>query len=133
MASSSSSSSRKRTAIVIGAGAGGVATAARLAHAGFDVTVLEQNDFTGGRCSLINTSSGYRFDQGPSLLLLPRLFHEAFEDLGTSLEQEQVKLVRCDPNYQIHFGDDECFTMSSDLVVMKNEIERFEGEKGFQG
>ena len=33
---------------------GGVATAARLAKAGFKVTVLEKNDFTGGRCSLIH-------------------------------------------------------------------------------
>lgn len=37
---------------------GGVATAARLAKAGYDVTVIEKNDFTGGRCSLIN-DSGY--------------------------------------------------------------------------
>jgi uncharacterized protein with NAD-binding domain and iron-sulfur cluster len=37
-----------------GAGVGGVATAARLAKAGFDVTVLEKNGFTGGRCSLIH-------------------------------------------------------------------------------
>jgi hypothetical protein len=37
-----------------GAGAGGVATAARLAKAGFKVTVLEKNDFTGGRCSLLH-------------------------------------------------------------------------------
>ncbi len=37
-----------------GAGAGGIATAARLAKAGFRVTVLEKNDFTGGRCSLIH-------------------------------------------------------------------------------
>ena len=36
-----------------GAGVGGVATAARLAKAGFKVTVFEKNDFTGGRCSLI--------------------------------------------------------------------------------
>lgn len=33
---------------------GGVATAARLARAGFDVTVLEKNSFTGGRCSLLH-------------------------------------------------------------------------------
>jgi cation diffusion facilitator CzcD-associated flavoprotein CzcO len=42
----------------IGAGVGGVATAARLAKAGFKVTVLEKNDFTGGRCSLIH-HNGY--------------------------------------------------------------------------
>ena len=44
---------RQKSAIIIGAGAGGIATAARLAKAGFKVTVLEKNDFTGGRCSLI--------------------------------------------------------------------------------
>jgi phytoene desaturase (3,4-didehydrolycopene-forming) len=48
----------QRTAIVVGAGAGGIATAARLAKAGFKVTVLEKNDFTGGRCSLIH-HNGY--------------------------------------------------------------------------
>jgi monoamine oxidase len=42
------------SAIVVGAGAGGVATAARLAAAGYKVTVVEKNDFTGGRCSLIH-------------------------------------------------------------------------------
>jgi phytoene desaturase (3,4-didehydrolycopene-forming) len=45
---------KKRTAIVVGAGVGGVATAARLAQAGFEVTVVEKNGFTGGRCSLIH-------------------------------------------------------------------------------
>lgn len=43
----------RRKAVIIGAGVGGVATAARLAAAGWDVTVVEKNDFTGGRCSLI--------------------------------------------------------------------------------
>jgi heterodisulfide reductase subunit A-like polyferredoxin len=62
---------KKKTAIVIGtipatlnaidanyfdsgAGVGGVATAARLAKAGFKVTVIEKNNFTGGRCSLLH-------------------------------------------------------------------------------
>ena len=40
--------------IVVGAGAGGVTTAARLAQAGCKVTLVEKNDFSGGRCSLIH-------------------------------------------------------------------------------
>ena len=43
----------KPTAIVIGAGIGGIATAARLAKKGYDVTVLEKNDQPGGRCNQI--------------------------------------------------------------------------------
>lgn len=38
----------------LGAGAGGVATAARLAKAGYQVTVVEKNEFLGGRCSLVH-------------------------------------------------------------------------------
>jgi 2-polyprenyl-6-methoxyphenol hydroxylase-like FAD-dependent oxidoreductase len=48
------SNARRPSIIVVGAGAGGVATAARLASAGCKVTVVEKNDFSGGRCSLIH-------------------------------------------------------------------------------
>ncbi|KAG0650247.1 Phytoene desaturase [Hyphodiscus hymeniophilus] len=121
----------KQTAIVVGAGVGGVATAARLAKAGFSVTVLEKNSFTGGRCSLINYK-GYRFDQGPSLLLLPKLFEETFHDLDTSLSAEGVSLLKCEPNYNLWFGDGESFQLSSDMAVMKREIEKWEGKAGFE-
>ncbi|KAK3395997.1 putative phytoene dehydrogenase AL-1 [Sordaria brevicollis] len=123
---------RPRSAIVVGAGAGGIAIAARLAKAGVDVTVLEKNDFTGGRCSLIHTKDGYRFDQGPSLLLLPGLFRETFEDLGTSLEQEGVELLQCFPNYNIWFSDGKRFSPTTDTAAMKLEIEKWEGPDGFR-
>lgn len=73
-----------------------------------------------------------RFDQGPSLLLLPNLFYECFEDLGTSLEAENVRLLKCEPNYNIWFGDGEHFRLSSDLAHLKPEIERWEGKDGFE-
>lgn len=114
----------------LGAGVGGISTAARLAKAGFKVTVLEKNSFTGGRCSLIH-KDGYRFDQGPSLLLLPRLFHQTFTELDTSLEAEGVELFKCEPNYNIWFGDGACFELSTDLAIMKREVERWEGRDGY--
>ncbi|KAL8674110.1 MAG: hypothetical protein Q9168_001505 [Polycauliona sp. 1 TL-2023] len=126
-----SKTSPRKTAIVVGAGAGGVATAARLAKAGFDVTVFEKNDFTGGRCSLLH-HKGYRFDQGPSLLLLPALFRETFLDLGTSLESEGVHLSKCEPNYNIWFADGCLFELSTDLTRMKHSIEKWEGKAGFE-
>ncbi|KAH7037530.1 phytoene desaturase [Microdochium trichocladiopsis] len=121
---------RPRTAIVIGAGAGGIATAARLAKAGFDVTVVEKNSFKGGRCSLIH-HEGWRFDQGPSLLLLPKLFMETFHDLDTSLEDEGIELLQCPTNYNVWFSDGENFELSTNLAKMKTQIERWEGKDGF--
>lgn len=119
------------TAIVVGAGTGGVATAARLAKAGFQVTVFEKNDFTGGRCSLLH-HGGYRFDQGPSLLLLPKMFQECFYDLDTSMEAEGVHILKCEPNYNIWFSDGNKFELSTDVARMKREIERWEGKDGFE-
>lgn len=140
--------SNPRTAVVVGAGAGGIATAARLAKAGYQVTVVEKNDFIGGRCSLLYSSpSGaqiktrsatatppqqYRFDQGPSLLLLPNMFRETFHDLDTSLEAEGIELLRCPVNYQIFFKDGVVFKPSTDLAAMKAQIEHYEGKEGFE-
>ncbi|KAI9835384.1 MAG: hypothetical protein M1819_002301 [Sarea resinae] len=122
---------KQKTAIVVGAGVGGVATAARLAKEGFKVTVIEKNDFTGGRCSLIH-HDGHRFDQGPSLLLLPGFFAEAFRDLDTSLEAEGIELLKCEPNYNLWFGDGESFQLSTDVARMKKEVEKWEGKDGFE-
>lgn len=94
------------------------------------MTVVEKNDFTGGRCSLIHRD-GHRFDQGPSLLLLPDMFREAFTDLDTTLEDEGVKLRKCEPNYNVWFGDGECLELSTDVARMKTTIERWEGKDGF--
>ncbi|GAA87344.1 phytoene dehydrogenase [Aspergillus luchuensis IFO 4308] len=116
--------------IVVGAGAGGVATAARLAKQGFDVTVVEKNDSVGGRCSLIH-HNGYRFDQGPSLLLMPEVFHETFHDLGTSIEGEGISLLKCEPNYRVWFSDHDSFDLTTDVARLKPQIEHHEGENGF--
>ena len=73
-----------------------------------------------------------RFDQGPSLLLLPHLFREAFHDLDTSLEAEGVELMKCEPNYNIWFSDGESFELSTDVSRMKDEVEKWEGKDGFE-
>lgn len=93
--------------------------------------MVEKNDHTGGRCSLIHWND-YRFDQGPSLLLLPDLFQEVFHDLDTSIEAEGVELLKCDPNYNIWFGDGESIELSTDTARMKQEVEKWEGKEGFE-
>ena len=66
---------RDSTAIVIGAGIGGLATAVRLAHAGFRVTVLEQHAEPGGRAGVWR-SEGFTFDTGPSMVMMREYWDE---------------------------------------------------------
>lgn len=89
--------------IIIGAGVGGTATAARLSKKGFQVEVYEKNSYNGGRCSVIH-DNGHRFDQGPSLYLMPKIFEETFADLGEDINNH-IKLLKYPSNYTIHFHD----------------------------
>lgn len=127
------SSSQKKTAIVVGCGVGGVAVAARLAHAGVKVTVVEKNSFSGGRCSLIydEKDPAYRFDRGPSFYLMPKTFEETFADLGEDVHN-WIELKKCPRNYKVHFHDGKIVELSSDMVKMKSEVEKWEGPEGFE-
>jgi phytoene desaturase (3,4-didehydrolycopene-forming) len=48
------------------------------------------------------------------------------------MKDEGVNIVKCEPNYNVHFHDDTAFKLSTDLAVMKEEVERFEGKDGFE-
>ena len=63
--------------IVIGSGIGGLATAARLVSKGYDVTIFESSNHTGGKIHSFDLDN-YRFDAGPSLFTLPNLVDELF-------------------------------------------------------
>jgi phytoene dehydrogenase-like protein len=64
--------------VIIGAGMGGLATALRLAHQGFEVTVCEKQPRPGGRSNVL-LENGFRMDMGPTILVMK----EAFEDEAT--------------------------------------------------
>jgi phytoene desaturase (3,4-didehydrolycopene-forming) len=67
--------------------------------------------------------------QGPSLFLLPPLFHQLYTDLGTTLA-EHIDLLQCHPNYVIHYHDGEKVTLSSDRAQLRQEVEKWEGPGG---
>lgn len=70
--------------VVIGSGISGLAIAALLARNGYQVTILEKNDFIGGRASYFR-EKGYFFDKGPSWYMMPEVFDRFFLFLGKKL------------------------------------------------
>ena len=112
------------TALVIGAGLGGLATAARLAHAGYRVTVLEKYAIPGGRAGQW-TSKGFTFDTGPSMVMMTEVWHRLFHDVGRRLE-DYLTLVQCDPYYRLHFADGTQLEMTSTLNKLLENLERIE-------
>ena len=114
----------KPTAIVIGAGIGGIATAARLAKNGYDVTVLEKNETPGGRCNQI-IRDGHRFDIGPTLFLMPEIWEETFAALGEKMS-DHLDLKRIDPTYKVHFDDGLQLELTSNIGKMQTQLEKVE-------
>ncbi|XP_050422721.1 uncharacterized protein LOC126834667 [Adelges cooleyi] len=111
--------------IIIGAGVGGTASAARLSKKGFQVNVYEKNSYNGGRCSLIK-HNGHRFDQGPSLYLMPKIFEKTFNDLEEDV-YNHIELLKCPSNYNVSFPDGNHFELTTDMSKMIKCLEKYEG------
>lgn len=118
------------TAIVVGAGLGGLATAIRLAAQGYTVRVLERLPRVGGRAHGWE-AEGFRFDTGPTLLLMIDHLRAVFEAVGRRLE-DYLQLVQLEPNYRVNFADGSAITLTSRLNTLLAEAERIEPGSGPQ-
>jgi phytoene desaturase len=97
------SRSRRPTVNVIGAGPGGLTSAMLLAARGFDVTVFEKDSRVGGRSAGIE-QGGYKFDTGPTFLMMKFILDEVFAEAGRSAEN-YLDFVRLEPMYRLQFDD----------------------------
>ena len=73
--------SRKRI-VVAGGGIGGLVAAALLGRAGHEVTLLEANDYLGGKSRRIELD-GQRIDTGPAIVTFPGVWEELLRSWDT--------------------------------------------------
>lgn len=109
-----------KTVSVIGAGVAGLASAIRLQHAGYDVTIYEKSEMAGGKMHQLK-KDGFTFDVGPSIVMMPELYREVFELAGRNPD-DYIPMQRLDPMYSAFF-EDEKIDVSSDLVKLVEHLE----------
>jgi phytoene desaturase len=113
-----------KNVLIIGAGMGGLATALRLRHRGYEVKVLEQNPRPGGRCNVLE-ESGFRIDTGPTILVMKDMFEETYRALDLDID-ERIEFTQLDPNYRIYYHDDSYMDLYSNMARLAEEVRRIE-------
>src|SRR3954451_15796273 len=117
---------RKKNVAVVGAGPGGLASAMLLAQRGFRVQVFEKQDVIGGRNAEVSLGD-YRFDLGPTFLMMKFLLDELFAE-GGRRSSDYLQFRKLDPMYSLNFPG-KTMLARSHPDEMKAEIEKnFPGE-----
>lgn len=118
--------SQKRNIVIVGAGPGGLAAAMLLAQRGFRVQVFEKQEVIGGRSAEVRLGE-YRFDLGPTFLMMKFLLDELFAE-GGRRSGDYLQFRALDPMYALNFPG-KTMLARSDPEAMKAEVEKhFPGE-----
>lgn len=120
----------KETIAIVGAGVGGLATAARLSYLGYNVEVYEKLSECGGRAHLIE-DKGFKFDTGPSFVLMPDFFKEVFDFCKKDIS-DYLNLVPLDINYKIFYPNGKTLTIYRDKAKTEQELEKIEPGASFR-
>lgn len=107
---------------VIGAGLGGLSVACLLAQRGYEVSIIEKNDSTGGKMNQIQ-SNGFRFDTGPSLLTMPFILEKLFEQCGDKLTNH-IELKPLNPICKYFYPDGTIFNNFENRQDTIDEIKK---------
>ncbi|MGJ8744626.1 phytoene desaturase family protein [Polaribacter sp.] len=103
----------KKSIHIIGAGFSALAASCYMAKAGYKVTVLEKNDSLGGRARQYK-KDGFTFDMGPSWYWMPDVFERFFADFDKKPSDYYI-LDKLNPGYEVYFGENSSFKISSKL------------------
>ncbi len=112
--------------LIVGAGPGGLTAGMILAKRGFDVSIYEKQAQVGGRNAQFEID-GYRFDIGPTFLMMRFVLDEVFAEAGRDINN-YLDICQLEPMYRLAFRE-KTLDMSRDHDVMRDRIaDAFPGE-----
>lgn len=125
--------STSKHVVVVGGGLAGLSSACVLAARGHRVTLLEKNDWVGGKAAVLS-EEGYRFDMGPTILTLPSVLRKVFSEAGKNLD-DYLEMIPLDPQWRCFFEGDSAGSADSNTVLdlvanidqMQKNIDEFTG------
>ena len=117
----------RKKIIVVGAGVGGLATAIRLQSKGYEVEIFEKESMVGGKMHQIE-GNGFKFDLGPTIVMMPQIYNEVFEVAGKD-PKDYIPMENLDPVYSLTFDDGKRVSVSTDLVKLTKFLEEISYEE----
>ncbi|MEL6106192.1 MAG: phytoene desaturase family protein [Planctomycetota bacterium] len=126
--------------VVVGGGLAGLSSACVLAARGHRVTLLDKNDWLGGKAA-IHQEEGFRFDMGPTILTLPSVLKRVFEEAERKME-DYLEILPLDPQWRCFFESDghggamdkTVLDLVSDTEKMKQHLGEFTtGDSSVEG
>lgn len=117
------SSSASSHVVVVGGGLGGLAAACTLAARGRRVTLLEANDWLGGKAAVLR-GNGFRFDMGPTILTMPSVLKRIFGEAKRNID-DYLKLIRLDPQWRCFFEDTSVLDLKENVEQMRSDLDLY--------
>lgn len=114
--------------VVVGGGLGGLAAALELRRRGFEVTVLERHAQVGGKASE-RREAGFRWDEGPSIVVMPWVYRTLFEASGLDPEA-YLPLRRLDPAFRVVLSDGRALDISANEEGLRDAFAAIEPADG---